>query len=111
MGAVRAVYWAGVIVIAAVVSLFAASNRQTVSLGFWPVPFVADAPLYLIVLVSLLFGVLIGALAVWIRGRHRRRELRECRRQNAALSRELAATQSQLSREAPRSQDTLQLGR
>src|ERR1700761_2208975 len=111
MGAVRAVYWAGIIVIAAMVSLFAASNRQTVSLRFWPVPFVADAPLYLIVLVSLLFGILIGALAVWLRGRHRRRELRECRRQNAALSRELSATQSQLAREAPGSQDTLQLGR
>ena len=111
MGAMRAVYWAGVIVIAAVVSLFAASNRQTVSLGFWPVQFVADAPLYLIVVVSLLFGVLIGALAVWIRGRHRRRELRECRRQNAALSRELAATQSQLAHEAPRSQDSVRLGR
>jgi uncharacterized integral membrane protein len=109
MGAVRAVYWAGVIVIAVVAGLFAVSNRQTVSLGFWPVPFVADAPLYVIVLVSLLFGVLIGALAVWIRGRHRRRELRECRRQNAALSRELAATQSQLAREAPNSQNAVQL--
>jgi uncharacterized integral membrane protein len=103
---VRAVYWAGVIIVAAVVALFAASNRATVSLGLWPLPFVAEAPLYLVVVVSLLFGVAIGAAAVWIRGARRRRELRDCRRQNAALARELAATQSQLAREAPTSQST-----
>ncbi|MBV8119885.1 MAG: DUF1049 domain-containing protein [Alphaproteobacteria bacterium] len=102
----RVVYWGGVIVIAAVVSLFAASNRATVTLGLWPLPYLAEAPLYLVVVVSLLFGVLIGALAVWIGGSRRRRELRECRRQNAALSRELAATQGQLARGSPASRDT-----
>ncbi len=97
----RTVYWAGVIVIAALVSLFAASNREIVSLGLWPFPFVAAAPLYLVVVVALLFGFAAGAVGTWIRGHRRRREWRECRRQNAALSRELAATQSQL---APPSQ-------
>jgi uncharacterized integral membrane protein len=96
---VRAVYWAAVIVIAAVLSLFAASNRETVTLGLWPLPFLAQAPLYLVVAVSLLFGAAIGALAVWLKGASRRRELRECRRSNAALARELAATQAQLARE------------
>ncbi len=92
----QAVYWAAVIAIAALVSLFAASNRDTVSLGLWPLPFAAAAPLYLVVIVSLLFGFGIGAAASWIRGLRRRRELRECRRQNTALARELAATQAQL---------------
>jgi lipopolysaccharide assembly protein A len=96
-----AVYWVGVLIIAAVVGLFAASNAGTVSLAFWPLPFIANAPLYLVVLVSLVFGIVIGALAVWIKGRRRRRELRESRRQNAALARELAATQAQLARESP----------
>ena len=94
------VYWIGVLVIAAIVGLFAASNAGTVSLGFWPLPFVANAPVYLVVLVSLVFGMAIGAVAVWIKGGRRRRELRECRRQNAALARELAATQVQLARES-----------
>jgi uncharacterized integral membrane protein len=94
-------YWIAVLIIAAAVALFAASNSATVALGFWPVPYIADAPLYLVVLVSLLFGIAIGALAVWIRGGRRRRELRESRRQNAALARELAATQAQLARESP----------
>jgi uncharacterized integral membrane protein len=94
------VYWVAVLIMAAVVGLFAASNAGTVTLEFWPLPYLANAPLYLVVLVSLLFGIAIGALAAWIRGSHRRRELRECRRQNAALARELAATQAQLARES-----------
>ncbi|MFZ3235743.1 MAG: lipopolysaccharide assembly protein LapA domain-containing protein [Stellaceae bacterium] len=100
----RAAYWAFVIVIAALVSLFAASNRETVALGLWPLPFLAQAPLYLVVLVALFFGFAIGAVAAWIRGRRRRRQLRQCRRQNEALARELAATQAQLASatEAPR---------
>ena len=97
----RAVYWAGVIVIAAVVALFAASNRETVSLALWPLPFLAQSPLYLVVLVSLFFGFVIGAVAAWIRGRYRRRQLRECRRQNEALARELASTQAQLPSSSP----------
>lgn len=101
------VYWIGVLIIAAVVGLFAASNAGTVTLAFWPLPYLANAPLYLAVLVSLLFGIAIGALAAWIRGSRRRRELRECRRQNAALARELAATQAQLARELQSTQPTL----
>ncbi len=96
----RAAYWVVVIAIAALVGLFAASNRETVSLGLWPLPFLAAAPLYLVVVVSLVFGFAIGAVAAWIRGLRRRRELRECRRQNTALARELAATQSQLAQTA-----------
>jgi uncharacterized integral membrane protein len=93
---VRAAYWAFVLVIAALVALFAASNREIVVLGLWPLPFVAQAPLYLVVLVALFFGFAIGAVAAWIKGRRRRRQLRQCRRQNEALARELAATQAQL---------------
>lgn len=92
----RVVYWAGILVIAALVGLFASSNREIVSLGLWPLPYLAQAPLYLVVLVALFFGFAIGAVAAWIKGRRRRLQLRECRRQNEALARELAATQAQL---------------
>ena len=94
----KTVYWTVVIVVAAVVALFAASNRETVSLGLWPLPFVAQAPLYLVVLAALIVGFAAGAAVLWVRGRGRRRQLRECRRQNEALARELAATQAQLAR-------------
>jgi lipopolysaccharide assembly protein A len=92
----RAVYWTVVLVVAAVFGLFAASNRQAASLGLWPLPFLVEAPLYLVVFGAVVIGFLTGALAAWIAGAHRRRELRRCRRHSEALARELAAAQSQL---------------
>ncbi len=103
----RTVYWLIVALIAVAVSLFAVSNRQTVTIGLWPLPFLAAAPLYLVVLAALLCGLAIGAAMAWIKGGRRRRELRECRRRNAALARELTATQSQLAREAPQPGEVL----
>ena len=100
----RALHWSGMIIVVAAVSLLALSNPGVVSLGLWPLPFVAKAPLYLIVVVSLTCGVLIGATTVWIEGHQRRHELRECRRQKDALARELAAAQERPRREPPISQ-------
>ncbi len=93
----RAVYWAVTLAAAAVLSLFAASNREAVSLGLWPLPFLVGVPLYLVAFGAAILGFLTGALAACIGGAHRRRELRRCRRRSEALARELAATQSQLS--------------
>ena len=92
----RAVYLAVTLAVAAVLSLFAASNREAVSLGLWPLPFLVGVPLYLVVFGAAIVGFLTGALAAWIAGAHRRRELRRCRRRSEALARELAAIQSQL---------------
>ncbi len=92
----RAVYLAVTLAVAAVLSLFAASNREAVSLGLWPLPFLVGVPLYLVVFGAAIVGFLTGALAAWIGGARRRRELRRCRRRSEALARELAATQSQL---------------
>ncbi len=97
----RAVYWTVILAVAAILSLFAASNRETVSLGLWPLPFLVGVPLYLVVFVAVIAGFLIGALAVWIGSARRRGELRRCRRRNEALARELAATQSQLAGSTP----------
>ena len=92
----RVAYWTGVIAAAVLLSLLAASNRETVSVGLWPLPFLAETPLYLVVLAALFVGFAIGVITAWMRGRRRRRQLRDCRRQNAALARELASTQAQL---------------
>jgi uncharacterized integral membrane protein len=96
----RVLYWSAVVLTAIAVSLFAVSNRERVALAFWPLSSVAEAPLFLVVVAALLCGLAIGAAAAWIKGGRRRRELRECRRQNAALARELAATQSRLAPQA-----------
>ena len=92
----RVVFW--VVAVAAAIFLipFAVSNREPVSLGLWPLPFLIDLPLYLLVLLVLLAGFVIGATLGWIAGRRGRRELRRRRRRVEALERELAATQSKL---------------
>jgi lipopolysaccharide assembly protein A len=88
----RAVMLAGAILLI----LFAISNRETVSLALWPLPFLVGVPLYLLFFLTLLIGILIGVSMAWIAGRRARRELRRRRRRIEALERELAATQSQL---------------
>jgi lipopolysaccharide assembly protein A len=93
---VRILYRAVFLMVALLVILFAVSNRQTVSVGLWPLPFLADVALYLLCFLTLLIGFLLGVWAGWTSGRHARRELRNCRRRVAALEQELAATQSQL---------------
>ena len=92
----RILYRAGFLVIAIFLILFAVSNRETVSVGFWPLPFLADVPLYLLCSLSLLIGALIGAATASMAGRGKRRELRARRRRIQALERELTVTQSQI---------------
>jgi uncharacterized integral membrane protein len=92
----RLLFWIFVALAAVVVALFAVSNREAVSLGLWPLPFVLDLPLYLVILAAWLIGLVVGALCAWIAGRHGRREGRRRGRRIAALERELAATQAQL---------------
>jgi putative membrane protein len=92
----KLVFWIFVALVATVLALFAMSNRESVALGLWPLPFEFDLPLYLAVLGALLIGFISGVLAAWIAGRHRRRENRRRGRRIAALERELAATQAPL---------------
>jgi lipopolysaccharide assembly protein A len=87
-----AVFFAGAVFLV----LFAVSNRETVSLALWPLPFILELPLYLLFFLSLLIGALVGVSAGWIGGRRNRRELRRRRRRIDALERELTATQAQL---------------
>jgi lipopolysaccharide assembly protein A len=92
----KLLFWFVVALVAAVLALFAASNRESVALGLWPLPFVLDLPLYLAILGGLLIGFVAGALAASLAGWKRRREIRRKSRRIAALERELAATQAQL---------------
>jgi uncharacterized integral membrane protein len=93
---VRLIYWAVILVLTVALILFAVSNRESVSLALWPLPFLVDLPLYLLCFASVVVGSLIGLSAAWIAGRGGRREARRRRRRIESLERELAATQSQL---------------
>jgi len=99
---VRIVYRAIFLILAILLILFAVSNRGGTTVALWPLPFVAEAPLYLVSFTSLLFGILIGIFAAWVAARNKRRALRVRRRRIEALERELAATQAQLESPSPR---------
>ena len=91
----RVVYWAVILVAALLLIPFAVSNRATVSLGLWPLPFLIDLPLYLLVLLLLLVGFVAGAATAWLAGRRARRELRRRRRRVETLESELKAARSE----------------
>ena len=70
--------------------LIAVSNSQSVQLALWPLPHLVVLPLYLMVVVLLLVGVLAGLGIGWWAGRHYRRRAREQTNEAARLDREVA---------------------
>lgn len=92
----KLIWWIALVLVAVVLMLFAASNRETVSLGLWPLPDAIELPLYLVVLVTLIIGFFAGELVAWIGGWHWRREARRARERIAALERELQAARAPL---------------
>ncbi|HEY5208462.1 MAG TPA: LapA family protein [Stellaceae bacterium] len=87
----RFVYWFITALIALVVVVFAVSNRAAVGLSFFPLPAEIQAPLYLVVIVALVVGFLVGALTAWINGGKRRREARDLRRRLDRVQHDLDA--------------------
>lgn len=62
---------------AVVVVLFAIANRVQVTVEFDPLPFAVKVPLYVVAMVAMLIGLLIGGSAAWIAADKRRRRARE----------------------------------
>src|SRR4051794_14068416 len=97
----RVLYWIVLALVALTLALFAASNREAISLGFWPFGLALELPIYLAILLSFFTGLLCGAVAAWVGGRHWRSEARRTRRRVTALESELEATQAQLAGPRP----------
>ena len=99
----RLIYWLMTLALALVLTVFAVSNLERVPIAFWPFSDLLVAPLYLVVVLALLLGFLIGELVAWINGRHWRREAWRRARKIELLERELATTRPLPPRtEAPR---------
>ena len=70
--------WVIIIPLAAVIIAFAVANRQTVTVSFDPFSstspaYAATLPLFVVILMVLILGVLVGGIAAWIRqGKWRR---------------------------------------
>lgn len=93
----RFLKWLLIVPVAAIVLALAVANRHTATIYLDPFPGgVPDgpqitAPFYLVLLLILMFGVLIGGVATWLRQGSKRREARrtraELRRAHAELAR------------------------
>jgi lipopolysaccharide assembly protein A len=87
--------WIVLAIAALLLILFAVSNRESVSVGLWPLPDAVGLPLYLVVLTTLLIGFAVGELVAWVSSWRWRREARRSREKIAALERELQAERVQ----------------
>jgi uncharacterized integral membrane protein len=91
----KLLWWIVLALMAVVLILFAVSNRETVSVGLWPLPALVVLPLYLVVLGMLLLGFVVGEVVAWIGAWHWRREARRSRDRIAELERELEAARAE----------------
>ncbi len=86
----RLVHWIVTLPVAIVLATFAVSNRAMVDLTFWPLPYDLAAPLYLITLLMVVVGFLLGLLLGWLGSQPVRRERRRQRKRIVELEAELA---------------------
>jgi uncharacterized integral membrane protein len=76
-----------------IIVLFALSNRQPVTLAFWPTDFQLTVPLALAMLTAMAVAFLLGALFAWISGLGARLRARRLAREAERLKAELQARQ------------------
>jgi uncharacterized integral membrane protein len=80
--------------LAAIIIAFAVANRQSVTVSFDPFSAVSPAyaatlPLFVVVMLVLIFGVLVGGVAAWIRQGKWRRAARQLEAENRNLRSDL----------------------
>jgi lipopolysaccharide assembly protein A len=68
-----------------VIVLFAIGNREPIEISLWPTPFMIDLPVYGVFLVAMILGVILGGIASWLGGHHKRAEASRSRRKLALL--------------------------
>ena len=92
--------------LAAVIIAFAVANRQTVTVSFDPFDpaqpaYAASLPLYLLILILVIFGVLLGGVATWLKQARWAWAARRAEKENHALRLELDRARQDLSANSP----------
>jgi uncharacterized integral membrane protein len=87
----RTFRWILIGLVALALVIFAVDNRQVVTVSLWPLPIEASMSLYLVVLLTLLLGFLLGELIAWMNGHRWRREARLKAKRIEELEHALAA--------------------
>lgn len=72
------------------VVLFAVSNRHVVALEFWPLPGSLEVPLYVVGLLTMVIGFLIGGVIAWLGAGESRQRARAAERDARDLEARLA---------------------
>lgn len=81
--------WIVTLPLMAIAVIFAVQHRQRVAVDLWPLPIQVEPPLYLLVLVGIFVGFVLGGLVAWVAQHRHRRTARERRRRIGELEREL----------------------
>ncbi len=92
--------WILTLPLIAVAAIFAIANREPITLDLWPFEASPQLPLFVILLVCLVFGLLVGGLASWLSAAPIRRRARQARRRVAELEREVARLRQERDRAA-----------
>lgn len=92
----KIVTWIVIVPIAAAIIAFAVANRQTVTVSFDPFSsaspaYAATLPLFAVILIALILGVLVGGIAAWLRQGKWRRSARRLDGEVRALHEEIDA--------------------
>jgi uncharacterized integral membrane protein len=74
---------------------FAIDNRTSVQLSLFPLPYTASMPLFLLAILCLALGAVLGGLAVSSRAMRARRKEHDAQKRIAALENELAALKTE----------------
>lgn len=85
------VFWVLAVLFLIVTIDFVMSNGQIVQFSSWLLPWTADIPVGLAVLLALAAGLLIGSFMAWTSGGRVRRRARMAEREVESLQRELSA--------------------
>ena len=93
--------------LAAIIIGFAVANRHSVTVSFDPFSsaspaYAATVPLFVLVFVLVIFGVIVGGIAAWLRQASWRRAARKLDGENRRLLQELSAVRERLVAETQR---------
>ncbi len=92
----RLLSWLAMIVVGVVVLVFSISNRNVVTLDFWPLPFLQNAPIYIPVLIAGFFGFLFGGTIAWFSAGGTRSKARKANRRASSLEKDLTILQEKI---------------
>jgi uncharacterized integral membrane protein len=99
---VKYLSWIVTLPLIAVAVIFSVNHRHTVEIDLWPLPLAIEPPVYLVVLLAVFIGFLLGgSIDWWSQGRNRRTarwrryRIEELEREVAFLKRKLEKAQDE----------------